>query len=97
MCCTGISDSGCSAANTRTVTCPLMFFTAGFWYVPLYNALICCLFPLLSLITRAPFSLVCFERRLLQGKEGPKIPLSDVITILPPKEEIALEATPNFG
>lgn len=35
--------------------------------------------------------------RLLQGKEGPKTPLSDVITILPPKEEIALEATPNFG
>ncbi len=33
----------------------------------------------------------------LQGKEGPKIPLSDVITILPPKEEIALEATPHFG
>ncbi|CAM9241706.1 unnamed protein product [Ascophyllum nodosum] len=31
------------------------------------------------------------------GKEGPKTPLSDVITILPPKEEIALEVTPNFG
>ncbi|CAM9334259.1 unnamed protein product [Choristocarpus tenellus] len=30
------------------------------------------------------------------GKEGPKIPLSDVITILPPKEEMILEATPNF-
>lgn len=33
----------------------------------------------------------------VQGKEGPKTPLSDVITILPPKEEIAMEATPNFG
>lgn len=34
---------------------------------------------------------------LPQGKEGPKTPLSDVITILPPKEEMVLEVTPNFG
>lgn len=38
-----------------------------------------------------------FERHPFQGKEGPKIPLSDVITILPPKEDVVLEATPNFG
>lgn len=41
--------------------------------------------------------LIYIWNNVLQGKEGPKIPLSDVITILPPKEDIVLEATPNFG
>eukprot|EP00953_Heterococcus_sp_UTEX-ZZ885_P032819 17119-Heterococcus_DN1.PRE.1 len=31
------------------------------------------------------------------GKDGPKIPLSDVITILEPKEEAPLEATPVYA
>lgn len=47
---------------------------------------------LLTFVARRPVTL-----RWLQGKEGPKTPLSDVITILPPKEEITLEVTPNFG
>lgn len=54
------------------------------------------LIPLLFTLCR-PSPSLSNGRLSLQGKEGPKTPLSDVITILPPKEEIALEATPNFG
>lgn len=46
-----------------------------------------------STLLRSAFSVLF----VFQGKEGPKIPLSDVITILPPKEEMVMEVTPNFG